>query len=159
MLSLFFAVLLIAAGSNASLCKPRSVSPATSASGVNPTGYPSGSQQLSLHRGTGNTLQNAVNNSPGTQTVNGPGPGAQPGIQQLGSGSNAPPSTPSGGPAAPGSCPPGFLNTVFNTNAPAQGGWPQTVWSSLSSNGINNWRMLPSQTLSKFAQFSNNAIV
>ena len=44
------------------------------------------------------------------------------------------------GPQAPsGKCPAGFLNVVFNTDAPKNSGWPNKVWDSLSSNGVSNW--------------------
>ena len=131
MLSLFFAVFFIAAGSNASPCKLSSkASASSSGAGVTPTGYPPGSQQLSVDAGATKSLEFAVQNSSETQLVNGPGSGAQAGIQQIGSGSTS-----------HGACPPGFINTVFNTGAPRQQGWPTTVWSSLTSNGINDWSM------------------
>ena len=38
-----------------------------------------------------------------------------------------------------GKCPPGFRNTVFNTGAPRNAGWPQTTWDSLTANGVNDW--------------------
>ena len=38
-----------------------------------------------------------------------------------------------------GKCPAGFRNTVFNTGAPRNAGWPQTTWNSLSANGVNDW--------------------
>ena len=36
-------------------------------------------------------------------------------------------------------CPPEFLNTVFNTDAPQNAGWPATTWSSLTANNVHNW--------------------
>ena len=45
--------------------------------------------------------------------------------------------------AAPGSnggkCPAGFRNTVFNTGAANNAGWPQTTWDSLTANGVSDW--------------------
>ena len=38
-----------------------------------------------------------------------------------------------------GKCPAGFRNTVFNTGAPRNAGWPQTTWNSLTANGVNDW--------------------
>ena len=38
-----------------------------------------------------------------------------------------------------GKCPKGFRNTVFNTGAPRNEGWPQTTWDSLTSNGVDDW--------------------
>lgn len=38
-----------------------------------------------------------------------------------------------------GKCPVGFRNTVFNTGAPRNAGWPETTWSSLTENGVNGW--------------------
>ncbi len=38
-----------------------------------------------------------------------------------------------------GKCPAGFRNTVFNTGAPRNAGWPQTTWNSLTSNGVSDW--------------------
>lgn len=41
-----------------------------------------------------------------------------------------------------GKCPVGFRNTVFNTGAPRNAGWPQTTWNSLTSNGVDDWGKL-----------------
>ena len=53
------------------------------------------------------------------------------------------PQQPSTNAAAPssggGKCPAGFRNTVFNTGAPRNAGWPQTTWDSLTTNGVNDW--------------------
>lgn len=53
------------------------------------------------------------------------------------------PQTPSDNATAPvtggGKCPSGFRNTVFNTGAPRNAGWPQTTWDSLTSNGVDEW--------------------
>ena len=50
---------------------------------------------------------------------------------------------PSNNGTAPGSgggkCPSGFRNTVFNTGAPGNAGWPETTWNSLTANGVTDW--------------------
>lgn len=55
----------------------------------------------------------------------------------------AEPQQPSNNASAPGStggkCPAGFRNTVFNTGAPRNAGWPQTTWDSLTANGVSDW--------------------
>ena len=38
-----------------------------------------------------------------------------------------------------GKCPAGFRNTVFNTGAPRNAGWPQQTWNSLTANGVEDW--------------------
>ena len=38
-----------------------------------------------------------------------------------------------------GKCPAGFRNTVFNTGAARNAGWPQTTWNSLTANGVSDW--------------------
>lgn len=48
-----------------------------------------------------------------------------------------------------GKCPAGFRNTVFNTGAPRNAGWPQTTWDSLTANGVSDW-----STLKVFPQIS-----
>ena len=46
-------------------------------------------------------------------------------------------------PTAPGpgggKCHAEFRNTVFNTAASRNAGWPQTTWDSLTANGVSNW--------------------
>ena len=60
-------------------------------------------------------------------------------------GSSAPakPQPPSTNATAPesggGKCPAWFRNTVFNTGAPRNTGWPQTTWNSLTANGVTDW--------------------
>ena len=46
-----------------------------------------------------------------------------------------PPPAQSGG----GKCPQYFRNTVFNTGAARNAGWPQKTWDSLTSNGVVDW--------------------
>ena len=146
MISLFYAVLFLAAGSNASPCKPKSsgtisVSPTVAAS--------SGSSSVS----------SAVPASSGPSSVSPPVPassGSSSGTaaNHVASGQNnlnslplypnitlsLPSSSSAPAPAAGGgSCPQGFINTVFNTGAGKLGGWPSTTWSSLSGNGVNQW--------------------
>lgn len=38
-----------------------------------------------------------------------------------------------------GKCPAGFRNTIFNTGASRNAGWPQATWNSLTSNGVEEW--------------------
>lgn len=38
-----------------------------------------------------------------------------------------------------GSCKAGFLNTVFNTGTPKLDSWPDPIWSTLTSYGIENF--------------------
>ncbi|KAK0509119.1 hypothetical protein JMJ35_008490 [Cladonia borealis] len=114
MLSFFLVVLSIAAGSNASPCKASASSSTSSSLGVAQTGEPPGTKELAAP-GTASTQ---LTTNPDQANI------AQP-IAGSGSGSRA--------------CPPDFINTVFNTNAPDQIGWPNTVWGSLTSNGINDW--------------------
>ena len=42
-----------------------------------------------------------------------------------------------------GSCKPGFLNTVFNTGVAAHASWPDPIWSTLTSYGIQNFSNYP----------------
>ncbi|KAL8792149.1 MAG: hypothetical protein Q9195_005245 [Heterodermia aff. obscurata] len=41
--------------------------------------------------------------------------------------------------SAQGTCQPGFLNTVFNTGTPKHASWPDPIWSTLTSYGIQNF--------------------
>ena len=43
---------------------------------------------------------------------------------------------------ASGSCPPGFINAVFNTNAGQSSGFPSATWNSLKQYGIEDWSTL-----------------
>ena len=43
-----------------------------------------------------------------------------------------------------GSCKPGFLNTVFNTGSANHASWPDPIWSTLTSYGIDNFSMVAS---------------
>ncbi|KAL6719028.1 hypothetical protein ACLMJK_003263 [Lecanora helva] len=51
-------------------------------------------------------------------------------------GSNATPTKRSNGTSS--TCKPGFLNTVFNTGSAAHASWPDPIWSTLTSYGIDN---------------------
>ena len=146
MLSLFYVVLALAAGSNASPCTPSSGSSAPATGDSAPATNEKAAAQPA---GSG---QNIVLNSPsgGLGSYSGPlrfTQGASvANTTATTSGSSSPSatvsaggSTANGAPVTPGSCPKGFLNTVFNTNAPKNGGWPSTVWSSLTGNGVNEW--------------------
>ena len=156
MLSLFYASLLLAAGSNASPCKLQS---------GNWTSSSTTGSKAALHRdGHGSAAVNQ-NQKLGAQANSGlnlvqPSPS-----QSSTSPSNAGPSTApsdssgssggSGGSGtsgtsdisgsltpASGSCPQGFLNTVFNTNAGQSSGFPGATWKTLTSYGINEWSTL-----------------
>ena len=50
--------------------------------------------------------------------------------------------TASSPPPSDGKCPAGFRNTVFNTGAARNAGWPQQTWNSLTSNGVQDWGSL-----------------
>ena len=121
MLSLLFVFLSVAAGSTASPCKVSPGSPAASSTNssavVNPTGSVPGTHELVAPSGLASSRL----------TTNLGGQGSVPKLFTGSSSQN---------------CPAGFLNTVFNTNAPDQVGWPSTVWDSLTSHGVNEWSML-----------------
>ena len=117
-LSLFCASLLYAAGSNASPCLPRSGN-LTSSKGSKIALQPGSAAGLSLvsTSGASGSIPTAAPNS-GTSGTS------------ITSGNVTP---------ASGSCPPGFLNVVFNTNAGQAAGFPGTTWSTLTSYGMDNW--------------------
>ena len=126
-LSLFCASLLFAAGSNASPCTPRngnltsSISTTGSKLALHRDGHGSAAG-LSLVKTSGGSGSNStVASSPGTNGTSG---------TSITSGSLT---------SASGSCPTGFLNVVFNTNAGQAAGFPSTTWSTLTSYGISNW--------------------
>lgn len=149
MLSLVYAALFLAAGSNASPCKP-STSATTSAAASASSSAVAGPGGAATPAGgaspkAAEAVQGASNNliSLGTPS-NGSSSGGlvlPPLYSQTASASvSAPSGAASVAPASGGgSCPAGFINTVFNTNAGKNGGWPGTTWSSMSSNGVGNW--------------------
>ncbi|MCJ1395295.1 Glucose-repressible protein [Xylographa bjoerkii] len=51
-------------------------------------------------------------------------------------------------------CPPNFLNTVFNTDAPQNAGWPATTWSNLQGNQISNWIGFAVNSISQTATYN-----
>ena len=120
-LSLFCAFLLYAAGSNASPCLPRSgnLTSSTLTKGSKIAPHPGSAAGLSLvsTSGASGSIPTAASNS-GTSGTS------------LTSGNLTP---------ASGSCPSGFLNVVFNTNAGQAAGFPGTTWSTLTSYGMDNW--------------------
>ena len=83
---------------------------------------------------TGSQSSNTGSNSNSSDSTSGPAPApAIPAMPQTTSDNATAPVT--GG----GKCPSGFRNTVFNTGAPRNEGWPQTTWDSLTSNGVDEW--------------------
>lgn len=149
MLSLVYASLLLAAGSNASPCKLHSGNWTSSSTTV---------AKAALHRdGHGSAAVNQ-NQKLGTQAnagLNLPLPYSQESpAPSSTSASNAGPSvagssdtsgtsdTSASLTPASGNCPQGFLNTVFNTNAGQSSGFPTATWNTLTEYGINNWSAL-----------------
>ena len=157
MLSIFYLLLLLAAGSNTSPCKPSSGKGALSSGtgGTNTThrdGQGSGAayanQKLGLQ---GNASLNLVspssqasappsNNSAINTGSHNPTSGSSGSSGSSGGGSGTSDTSGSLTPAS-GTCPQGFLNAVFNTNAGQASGFPSTTWDSLTKHGINNWSM------------------
>lgn len=58
---------------------------------------------------------------------------------------------------AVGKCPAGFLNVVFNTDAPKNSGWVNRVWDSLSSNHVSNWIGFSLAPLSQNPHYNTDA--
>ena len=157
MLSLFYVFLLLAAGSNASPCKLHSGN-WTSSSSMGAT--------AALHRdGHGNAAVNQ-NQKLGAQANAGlilplqysqeslspsstSASNAGPSIAASGSSGSSSGSGSSGTSGtsdisasltpASGSCPQGFLNAVFNTNAGQSSGFPGATWNTLKEYGIDSW--------------------
>lgn len=153
MLSLFYIVLALAAGSNGSPCTPSNSSSAPATGDSAPaTNEKAAVQQagtgsnIVLNSGSGDLgsvsgpLQYSQSAPVSNTTATASAPSAASSTASAG-GSTA------SGAATSGSCPAGFINTVFNTNAPKNGGWPQTVWSSMTSNGVNDWSTFPHPNL------------
>lgn len=146
MLSFIYILSLLAAGSIAGPCKPRSTPESGSATpngGATPGsgaatpngGATPGSGAATPNGGATPQVKAAKQRVTSNNTVSQQGGLALPLPYSL---TGPAPAGPTGGSGA-GSCPPGFMNTVFNTNAGKNGGWPETTWNSLSSNGINDW--------------------
>lgn len=156
MLSLFYASLLLAAGSNASPCKLHSgnwtSSSATSAKAA-PHRDGQGSAAVNQNEKLG-TQANAGLNLPlpysqesstpqsTTPSVSTPSVAASGSSgSSSGSGSSGTSDISASLTPASGSCPQGFLNTVFNTNAGQSSGFPSATWTTLTQHGIDNWSM------------------
>ena len=155
MLSIFYLLLLLAAGSRASPCKPSSGN-GTSSSGTGRTdtihrngqgsGAANGNQKLGLQGKAGLNLTSSSsqasappsNNSAINAGSNNPTSGSSGSSSSFGSGSGTSEISGSLTPAS-GTCPQGFLNTVFNTNAGQASGFPSTTWDTLTKHGISNW--------------------
>ena len=121
--SIVYLLFLLAAGSDASPCKARSINGTSS---LNGTSLITPGSKAALHRDGGGT--NAGLNLVSPSSSNSSTSGGQ-GTSVI-SGSITP---------ASGSCPQGFLNTVFNTNAGQSPGFPSTTWNTLTQHGMDNW--------------------
>ena len=147
MLSIFHLLLLLAAGSKASPCKPSSGN-GTSSSGTGGTdtihqdgqgsGAANGNQKLGLQGKAGLNLVSSSSQSSVPWSNNSATSGPSESSGSSGSGSGPSDTSGSLNPAS-GTCPQGFLNTVFNTNAGQASGFPSTTWDTLTKHGINNW--------------------
>ena len=148
-LSIVCLIFLLAAGSDASPCKARSVNGTHSLNGT--LSFTPG-LKAALHQAGGGTNAGlnlvSPSSSPGTSASNA-GPSTAPSTPPSSSSGSSNNSSTSGGPGtsvvsgsitpASGSCPQGFLNTVFNTNAGQSPGFPSTTWNTLTQHGISNW--------------------
>ena len=147
MLSIFYLLLLLAAGSKASPCKPGSGN-GTSSSGTGGTktiyrdgqgsGAANGNQKLGLQGKAGLNLVPSSSQASVPWSNNSATSGPSESSGSSGSGSGTSDTTGSLTPTS-GTCPQGFLNTVFNTNAGQASGFPSTTWDTLTKHGINNW--------------------
>lgn len=157
--SLFYAFLVFAAGSNASPCKLQSgnwTSSSTTGAKAAPHRDGHGSaainqnQKLGIQANAGlnlplqysqeSTLPSSTSASvaaPSVAASDSSGSSSGSGSSTSGTSDTSASLTP-----ASGSCPPGFLNTVFNTNAGQSSGFPSATWNSLKDYGINNWSTL-----------------
>ncbi len=145
MLPLFYVALVLAAGSDASPCKPSASSSAPSVAGSGGAATPGGGASSGGATAGKDSAAQAVganNNLAGLSTpsnTSGSGLILPPHYSNSAS-ATASTATASIAPVSGGgSCPEGFINAVFNTNAPKNGGWPGTTWTSLSEHGVNNW--------------------
>ena len=123
-LSLFCASLLFAAGSNASPCIPKT---GNWTSSISTTG-----SKLALHR-------DGHGSAAGLSLVSTSGGSGSNNTAASSSGTSGTSITSGHLTSASGSCPTGFLNVVFNTNAGQAAGFPSTTWNTLTSYGISNW--------------------
>ena len=140
-LSIFYLGFLLAAGSNASPCKLNSgngTSSPTTGEKAAPQRDGHGSaalnsnQKLAPQSNAGLNLVLPSNNSTNNAGPSTPASSGNSGTS--GTSAISGPLTP-----ASGSCPPGFLNTVFNTNAGQSPGFPSTTWDTLTKHGISDW--------------------
>ena len=145
MLSLFYASLLLAAGSNASPCKMQSGNwTSSSTTGVKGAAV-NINQKLGTQANAGLNLPLAYSqesSSPSSTTASNASPSVSApdssGSSSASGGSGTSDTSTSLTPAS-GSCPQGFLNAVFNTNAGQSSGFPSATWNSLQNYGIDNW--------------------
>lgn len=142
MLSIVYLLLLFTAHSKAFPCKPSSGNGTSSSrtGGINAihrdgrgSGAANGNQKLGLQ---GNAGSNLVPSSSQASALPSNNSAIHAGSCNATSGSSGSSGTP-----ASGTCPQGFLNTVFNTGASQASGFPSTTWDTLTKYGINNWSM------------------
>ena len=149
-LSLFCVSLLLAAGSNASPCKLQSGNWTSSSTtgakaALNRDGH--GSVAINQLGIQANSQESAL---PSSTSASNPGPsltasdssGSSGGSGRSTSGGSGTSDTSGSLTPASGSCPQGFLNTVFNTNAGQSSGFPSATWNALTEYGIDSWSML-----------------
>ena len=169
MLSLFYVSLLLAAGSNASPCRLQSGNSSSSLTTggdgqgsaatdqdqnqklhILPLPYSQGSQTSSITSASSPGPSLAASGASGSS-------GSSGSSGNSGNSGNSGTSVTSGSlTPASGSCPPGFLNTVFNTNAGQSAGFPSTTWKSLTENGIDNWSALTLAAQKTFCALCSN---
>ncbi|KAF6226300.1 hypothetical protein HO133_009166 [Letharia lupina] len=157
MLSLVYASLLLAAGSNASPCKLHSGNWTSSSTTVakaalHRDGHGSAAvnqnQKLGTQANAGLNLPlpySQESPAPSSTSANNAGPSVAGSSDTSGTSDTSASLTP-----ASGSCPQGFLNTVFNTNAGQSSGFPTATWNTLTEYGINNWSALRLQLQKTF---------
>ena len=110
-----FVILFLAAGSNAKPCGRR---PLSSTSSMPAVAAMSTSTPLAAASSIPSTTQDSPVPANDTSASGG-------GLDNLGSGTSASAD--------------GFCNVVFNTNVGNSPGWPSTVWSSMTSNGVSGF--------------------
>lgn len=149
--SLFYTFLLLAAGSNASPCKLHSGNWTSSSTtgakaALHRDGHGSAAVNLNLplQYSQESALPSSTSASVATPSVapsdsssSSGGSGGSGSADTSGTSDTSASLTP-----ASGSCPPGFLNTVFNTNAGQSSGFPSATWNALKEYGIEDWSTL-----------------
>lgn len=164
-LSIVYVLFSLAAGSIASPCKLNSgnwTSSSTTGAQAAPHRDGHGSAAVNVDEKIGLQANAGLNlvspsslesSSPSSTMASNAGPSlAASGSSGSSSGSGSPGSSTSGGSSssgtsdtsasltpASGSCPQGFLNTVFNTNAGQSPGFPSATWDTLTKYGMNDW--------------------